>query len=157
MELNLKLCRDDGDPLPQLTWYRELVGVFIHLFATLLDIFNTVYIRNWFISAPTTTIIRLFFVYFAIFMESWLNHYFSLQIYLSFFEFTPMLVGPMIPIPIVQPLVFSFFLDPLICFGVASVKTLLPGTTEVKYWAMVDTSIELKWLHDLYVICIFWF
>ena len=53
MELNLKLSRDDGDPLLQLIWYRELVGALIYLSATWPDISHVVYVLSQFVSSPT--------------------------------------------------------------------------------------------------------
>jgi len=82
-------------------------------------------------------IMQLFFMYFAIFVESWLSFYFSLLILPSFFELTQMLIGQMIPILVISSLVSTFFLDHLIFLDVASIKTLLFGLIlmlSIKQW-----------------------
>ena len=54
MELHLKLKRDDGTPLPQHTWYQELVRSIIYLSATRSDISQVVHVLSQFVSAPTS-------------------------------------------------------------------------------------------------------
>ena len=54
MELHFKLRRDDGTPLPQPAWYRQLVGSLIYLSATHPDIFQVVHVLGQFVSAPTS-------------------------------------------------------------------------------------------------------
>jgi len=45
MELNLKLCRNNGNPLPKSAYYRELVGALIYLsFLLLVRVFLMRYI-----------------------------------------------------------------------------------------------------------------
>lgn len=38
IEVNVKLCQNDGEPLPRPTLYRYLVGRLVHLTITRLDI-----------------------------------------------------------------------------------------------------------------------
>jgi hypothetical protein len=54
MELNVKLRPTDGDPLPNSTRYRHLVGSLIYLAVTRPDISYPVNILSQFVSAPTT-------------------------------------------------------------------------------------------------------
>ena len=55
MKMNLKLRHDDGDPLPQPTRYRELVGALVCLSAIRSDIAYAVHILSQFVSSPTSS------------------------------------------------------------------------------------------------------
>ncbi|CAN0839525.1 Retrovirus-related Pol polyprotein from transposon TNT 1-94 [Linum grandiflorum] len=52
MELNLRLSRDHGDPLPDPRQYRQLVGSLIYLTSTRPDISYAVQVVSQFMSAP---------------------------------------------------------------------------------------------------------
>jgi hypothetical protein len=54
MELNVKLRPTDGDPLPDPTRYRHLVGSLVYLAVTRPDISYPVHILSQFVSASTT-------------------------------------------------------------------------------------------------------
>ncbi|KAM3225581.1 hypothetical protein ACQJBY_058366 [Aegilops geniculata] len=54
MELNLHLRATDGDPLPDPTRYRHLVGSLVYLAVTRPDISYPVHILSQFVSAPTS-------------------------------------------------------------------------------------------------------
>ena len=54
MELNVQLCASDGDPFPNPTRYRHLVGSLVYLAVTRPDISYPVHILSQFVSAPTS-------------------------------------------------------------------------------------------------------
>src|SRR3954471_16251902 len=54
MKLNAKIHPTDGDPLPDPTRYRHLVGSLVYLVVTRPDISYHVHILSQFVSAPTT-------------------------------------------------------------------------------------------------------
>ena len=53
MELNVQLRASDGDPLPNPTRYRHLIGSLVYLAVTRPDISYPVHILSQFVSAPT--------------------------------------------------------------------------------------------------------
>ena len=53
MELNVHLRDTDGDPLPDPTRYRHLVGSIVYLVVTRPDISYLIHILSQFVSAPT--------------------------------------------------------------------------------------------------------
>ncbi|CAL1374789.1 unnamed protein product [Linum trigynum] len=55
MEQNLKLCRDDGDLLPDGSLYRSIVGSLIYLNHTRPDIIYAVQVVSQFMSAPRSS------------------------------------------------------------------------------------------------------
>ena len=54
MELNVHLSATDGDPLPDPTRYRHLVGSLVYLAVTRPDISYLVHILSQIVSAPTS-------------------------------------------------------------------------------------------------------
>ena len=53
-ETNLKLLPGDGEPLSDVTRYRQLVGSLVYLTVTRPDIAHAVHLVSQFMSAPTT-------------------------------------------------------------------------------------------------------
>jgi hypothetical protein len=54
MELNVHLCPSDGDPLPNLTSYRYLIGSLVYLVVTRPYISYTIHILSQFVFSPTS-------------------------------------------------------------------------------------------------------
>ena len=94
MEVNLKLRRDNVDPLPQTTCSKELVGSLIYLFIIRAGIPQVMHVLN----APTLTqyasLLPVLCYLHGTMTRSLI--FFSLQILLLLFKLTQMLVEPVI-------------------------------------------------------------
>ena len=55
LELNVKLNATDGEPLPDATFYRQLVGSLIYLTVTYPDLAYAIHLVSQFMSAPCST------------------------------------------------------------------------------------------------------
>ena len=108
MKPHLKLRCDDVTPLPQPTWYRELVGSLIYLSATPPDIFRLYMSPVSLLVLPPHLIIWHYFVCFAIFKAPFLDHFYTIVIHHFIFRLILKLGGLMI-LTHVAPLQASTF------------------------------------------------
>ncbi|XP_056168716.1 secreted RxLR effector protein 161-like [Syzygium oleosum] len=150
IELNQKFCLDDGEPLSDVTYYWTLVGSLIYLTISRPDIAYAVHVVSQFVAAPRTT------------------HYAAVLRILRYLRGT---LSRSLFLPISSALKLRAYSNADWAFNVTDCKSIIVyciflgdsliswcskkqhivsrSSTESKYRAMADTTVEIVWLRRL--------
>ncbi|XP_020271585.1 uncharacterized protein LOC109846751 [Asparagus officinalis] len=149
MEMNLKLCHDDGDPLSQPTRDQKLVGALVYLPATRSDRY-AVHILSQFVSSLT-------FIHYAALI--WVLRYLRGTITQSLFFPSDSSLSLHVYYDAgwaddadTRHSTTGFFIflgSSLISWRSKNKAVASRSSTESKYRALANTTVELKWLHTL--------
>nr|GEU67883.1 hypothetical protein [Tanacetum cinerariifolium] len=145
-----KFTPTDGDPLPDSSLYRTIVGSLIHLTVTRLDISYAVHIVSQFVSAPTT-------VYWAVVLQI-LMYLWGTRFQTLLFSSTSALnlraycdsdwPGDFVSRKSTTRL--CIFLEDFLISSMSKKQDVISkSSTKAKYRAMALTTSEIVWLHWL--------
>ncbi|KAK1260381.1 hypothetical protein QJS04_geneDACA002146 [Acorus gramineus] len=149
IELHAKLRPDDGEPLSDVTRYRQLVGSLVYLTVTRPDIAYAVHIVSQFVAAPRTVHYAQFFGSYAIYVALYLVLCCYRLLLLLNFALILMLIGQEMSQIENPQLVYVFLGDSLISWKAKKQDIVSRSSAEAEYRAMASATAEVVWLRRL--------